>query len=92
MIRGVNRQIIEINDTQSDYFERAIFFVKPDCNVTSTSKLHDEAISIVERSASQFPVRNTQRKKRRISRRVLWLLIFAFACISAVLSVMQFVH
>lgn len=30
MIRGVNKNIIEISDTGNDCFERAILFVRPD--------------------------------------------------------------
>lgn len=32
MLRGVNRQIIEVNETDSRYFEKAILYVRPDCN------------------------------------------------------------
>ena len=28
MLRGVNKRIIEVNETGSDYFEKALFFVK----------------------------------------------------------------
>lgn len=34
MLRGVNKKIIEVVDTQSEYFERAILFVK-DCKLGS---------------------------------------------------------
>ena len=30
MIRGVNKNIIEISDTGNQYFERVILFVRPD--------------------------------------------------------------
>ena len=35
MLRGVNRQIIEVNDIENPYFERAILFVKPGCGEAS---------------------------------------------------------
>ena len=34
MLRGVNRRIIEVNDTGSEYFEKALFFVKGDTGIT----------------------------------------------------------
>ena len=41
MIRGINRQIIEVSDTDSDYFERALFFVSPDyCDAEPVSYTH----------------------------------------------------
>ena len=30
MIKGVNRQVVEVNDTGCDYFEKIMFFVKPE--------------------------------------------------------------
>lgn len=30
MLKGVNKQIIEINNTGNDYFERVLFFVRPE--------------------------------------------------------------
>lgn len=29
MIKGVNKQIIEVNDPDSIYFERAVFYLRP---------------------------------------------------------------
>ncbi len=43
MVRGVNRQIIEINDTGNKYFERALLFVAPGRSEVSQSKLNFEA-------------------------------------------------
>ena len=30
MIKGVNRQVIEITQTKCEYFEKVLFFVKPE--------------------------------------------------------------
>ena len=30
MIKGVNRQVVEVSDTGSEYFERILFIVKPE--------------------------------------------------------------
>ena len=43
MIKGVNRQIIEVTDTGSDYFERALLVVRANCTDTDTGMLHEEA-------------------------------------------------
>ena len=32
MLKGVNRKVMEINQTESDYFERAVFYLRPDVN------------------------------------------------------------
>ena len=30
MVKGVNRQVLEIHETGCEYFEKALFFVKPE--------------------------------------------------------------
>ncbi|MBE6827174.1 MAG: hypothetical protein E7514_00995 [Ruminococcaceae bacterium] len=42
MIKGINKQVIEIHDTGSEYFERAILFVKPEYATLGEKKLRDE--------------------------------------------------
>ena len=43
MIKGVNRQVVEVNDTGSDYFEKIMFFVKPEYISVSESKIRESA-------------------------------------------------
>lgn len=51
MIKGVNRQVVEINETGSEYFERAIFFVKPQYYGMGEGKLREKARLIAKRTA-----------------------------------------
>lgn len=46
-IRGVSKQIIEINETQNDYFEKAILFVRPSKSNVSIGQLRAHANNIV---------------------------------------------
>ena len=43
MIRGVNKNIIEISDTENAYFERAILFVRPDHDMKSSEHIRKQA-------------------------------------------------
>ena len=47
MIKGINRQVIEINETGSVYYERAWFIVKPAYAQMHNSILEREAQSIL---------------------------------------------
>lgn len=47
MIRGVNRQIIEINNTGNPYFERALLFVKPEYAAAQEGRLRAEADRLI---------------------------------------------
>lgn len=43
LLRGVNKQIIEIKDTDSRYFERALLFVRPEFSDMGPGQLEQEA-------------------------------------------------
>lgn len=43
MIKGVNKQVLEISETQNTFFEKAIFFVKPEYSGMSEGKLKEKA-------------------------------------------------
>ena len=43
MIKGINKQILEVTNTESPYFEKIIFFVRPTSSSVSESKLQEEA-------------------------------------------------
>ena len=59
MVKGVNRQIVEINETDCDYFERVIFIVRPEHRDTSHRELESQA-DFFYRQAAQVP----QKKSR----------------------------
>lgn len=47
MLKGVNRQVVEVADTGSDYFERAIFFVNPKYYGLTDGKLRERAQTLM---------------------------------------------
>ena len=88
MIRGISKRIIEVNDTGSDIFERAVFFVKSDCNFDD-NRLKNEAKEIIDTYLSSEVSRNTkregflrytERKKKNIKRVILGFFV-ALSCI-----------
>lgn len=46
MIKGVNKQILEVTNTDSPYFEKIIFFVKPESQTMNPQSLQKEAEKI----------------------------------------------
>ncbi len=43
MLKGVNKQILEITNTESPYFEKIVFFVRPEGAKTDEGTLQREA-------------------------------------------------
>lgn len=46
MIKGINKQILEVTNPESPYFEKIIFFVRPQGQKTDEEKLKAEALKI----------------------------------------------
>lgn len=77
MIKGVNRQIVDIPQPESAYFERAIFFVKPECASLSEAKLRKKADEMAKNTAA-LPKSKAPREKSKIAN-ILSLVLSAAA-------------
>ena len=52
MIKGINKQVLEIFETDSTYFEKALFFVKPEYSGYSENKLREIAQNELKHSGT----------------------------------------
>lgn len=73
MVKGINRQVLEIRETGSKYFERAFFFVNPDYAKTDEKKLRAAAESALC-SADHVP----KTGKRKAKGKQICLLTLSF--------------
>ena len=65
MLKGVNKLIIEVSNPESDFFERAIFFVKPDKSNIVTSEMNDSVRDIISKTGNIRP-RKPHKKSRAL--------------------------
>ena len=96
MLRGVNKQIIEIIDTGSDYFEKAVFFVKAD-NKLSNAKLEKEAEKIMNNyfnynhnGSHKGFLRYTEEKKTKTKKISLIVALSVFLVTAAAVGISYF--
>ncbi len=75
MLKGVNKQVLEINETQNGFFEKAIFFVKPEYSGMGEGRLKESARKEIE-SAGKPPVRSYKYKRERMKNTVKLVGIF----------------
>lgn len=67
MVKGVNKTVIEINDTGSNIFEKVILFVTPKYSNLSSKRLKIEAKRVVNGySISKVPTMRQRYRRRRI--------------------------
>ncbi len=69
MVKGINRQVLEIRETGSPYFERAFFFVKPEFAFTDEKKLREAA-----EDALQHTDRIPKTRRKRLKNILYWAL------------------
>ncbi|MBQ8209835.1 MAG: hypothetical protein IJZ35_04570 [Clostridia bacterium] len=62
MLKGVNRQVVEVADTGSEYFERALFFVNPKYYGLTDGKLRERAQTLV--TSAGAPPKSKQKDSR----------------------------
>ena len=75
MIKGVNRQVVEITKPNCDYFERVVFFVKPEFTSVSEGRLRERA-NIMANSTGSPPVTKIKKRRALTAFRILfWLSI-----------------
>jgi len=80
LIKGVNRQVVEITQTQCEYFERVLFFIKPEYSAVSEGDIRERA-SIIAQSAGMPPAARLRKNRVRLA-----LSMSAAACGGAVVS------
>lgn len=65
MIKGINRQIIEVIDTGNMYFERALLVVRPGFSDVNEGRLHEEAQRMVRGADGYAGLKWNRRRRRR---------------------------
>lgn len=63
MLKGVNKQILEVTNPDSPYFEKIIFFVRPSSQNTDGKKIRKEAEKISTSTAVKPPKQKLDIKK-----------------------------
>ncbi|MDD6011692.1 MAG: hypothetical protein PUC33_02480 [Oscillospiraceae bacterium] len=78
MIKGVNRQVVEVRETQSDYFERILFFVRPEYAGVSEGKIRERA-GIIASGAGSVPATKLRGKTTTVRIAVVLSLLCGIA-------------
>lgn len=77
MVKGVNKQIIEVNNPDSVYFERAVFYLKPGVRILPTELSEREVNKLISPYVSCRSMSLTLKKGRFLLYFLLLLLMAA---------------
>ncbi len=61
MVKAVNKLVLEINNTENEYFEKAIFYVRPE--MSCNSKLGNQAQIYLNGISLETPKKHRHRNK-----------------------------
>jgi hypothetical protein len=92
MLRGTNKSIIEINETENKYFEKALLFVKPEYMNLSPERLNREAMRMIG-GISFSPMglgRQGTARKRAAQRKRRKILLIGGVLLLVALAVLKF--
>lgn len=73
MIKGINRQIIEINQTGSLYYEKALLIVKPEFSSAQQQVLEREAMRLLKKMDAP----SSYKRKRNLALKITLALMGA---------------
>jgi hypothetical protein len=88
LVKGMTRRIVEIKETGSNYFERAIFFVRMDMpQNTLEYTLTQEASKIIDKFCSDLKLTKSPKKSKLLE--VAKILLAAAAGAAAAVLVLE---
>lgn len=89
MIKGINKQILEVTNTDNPYFEKVIFFVRPQSAKTDSRLLQKEAEKIA--STAQRPPKTRKTFVQKLSS-ALYVFLGAGAAVAIIYAVNNLIN
>ena len=87
MVKGVNRQVLEIHETGCEYFEKALFFVRPEFSTENEGKLKSKAITSAVKFSSV-----PKSKRQKVKSRILFVAELAASAVTGALITALFIR
>ncbi len=91
MVKGVNKTVIEVNNTGSKIFDRIVFYVSPSCGNLSTKNLNRAIKSFTFQLDERAGRGYKTIRKRRLTRRRLTVMAILTGAIAAVMLILMLV-
>ncbi len=86
MVKGVNKKIIEINNTENEFFEKIILYVSPKAGAPNSAKVKRAASELVSNlsgdSLKTKGLREILEQKRRQKKRIIIFSLCAVALLA----------
>ena len=82
MLKGINHTVIEVNETENDYYERAILIIRPEFASAQRAVLENEARRMLRRMGAPSAIRSARHLRKKL---IIGAAVFAAGVISGML-------
>ena len=82
MIKGVNKKIIEINNPNSEYFDKVVLYIKPNIEVRSNGELSYEINRCLK------SITNSKSTEKKSSITAVYIITLAIVLIASILFIL----
>ena len=81
MIKGVNHQVVEVTKPSCEYFEKVLFFVKPEYSSVASAKISERANLIAVNTGSPPRTRKGRKRVYSVFSPLIWAAMGAAATV-----------
>lgn len=87
MVKGVNKKVIEINDTGNEVFEKVVLYINPEYSVLSNKELKREAKVILK----NYSMEDFDYKRESIGSKRLVVFLFCSVLVAIAATVLAII-
>lgn len=87
MVKGVNKKVIEINDTGNEVFEKVVLYINPEYSVLSNKELKREAKVILK----NYSMEDFDYKRESIGSKRLVVFLFCSVLVAVAATVLAII-
>lgn len=87
MVKGVNKTVIEVNQTGNKYFEKIVFYITPEYGNLTAKQLSMAAEKFCFNFADELKTKPTVSLRKRVMKKRKMKLVFLLCGFAAVLGV-----
>lgn len=91
MVKGVNKRVIEVNNTGNKFFEKIVFYVKAEYGDLTSVQLKEATEFLSLGFEEKFPFKNVSLRKRRKLRKIRVICAVSLFCLGVTAAVLWFI-
>ena len=88
MVKGVNKRVIEVNNTGNKFFEKIVFYIKAEYGDLTSVQLKEATEFLSLGFEENLPLKNVSLRKRRKLRKIRVICAVSLLCLGVLTAVL----